>query len=149
MTELRSILFDPSNLSAFGTLETAELTPVFQGDWVYGLNTQIWQTAVVSGTGATVDTDSARLRIQSGTNSAGYAYILPRRAVRYRAGQGMVARFTPVFTAGAANNIQCWGMGSIASNAITDGYFFMYNGTSFGIGHYIRSAAVAFTAQAS
>jgi hypothetical protein len=149
MTYINSIKFDPSNMSAFGTLETAEPTPVFQGDWVYGLNTQVWQSAFASGTGAVVDTDSARLRIQSGTSSNGYAYILPRRAVRYRAGQGQVAKFTPIFTAGSANNIQFWGMANVVSNAITDGYGFMYNGTSFGIGHYIRSAPVAFTAQAN
>ena len=149
MTELRNIRFDPSNMSAFGSLETAEMTPVIQGDWVHGINTQIWQTGVVSGTGATVDTDGARLRIQSGTGAAGYAYQLSRSPIRYRAGQGLTARFTPLFTAGVASNIQFWGVFAVVSNALYDGYGFMYNGTSFGIGHYVRGAAVAFTAQAS
>jgi len=149
MTELRSGLFDRSNMSAFRTLETAELHPVIQGDWVHGINTQIWQAGVTSGTGATVDTNAARLRIQSGTNSAGYAYQLSRRPIRYRAGQGLVARFTPIFTTGVADNIQFWGVGAVVSNAIYDGYGFMYNGASFGVGHYVRGAAVAFTAQAS
>lgn len=148
MTNFRQVDFNPSNQSAFGTLETAELTPVIQGDWVYGINTQIWATPVVSGTGATVDTDSSRLRIQSGTNSAGYAYILSRRPVRYRAGQGTLLRFTPLFTAGVANNIQLWGMGAVAANVPYDGYFFGYNGTSFGIAHYVRGSAT-WTAQAS
>lgn len=148
MTNFRQILLDPSNMSAFGTLETAELTPVFQGDFVYGLNTQLWNTAVVSGTGATVDTDSSRLRIQCGTANNGYAYITSKRPARYRAGEGTVARFTPLFTAGAANNVQLWGMGSIASNAPYDGYFFGYNGTSFGIVHYVRGTPT-WTAQGS
>lgn len=129
--------FNPANQSAFGTLETGELSPSLQGDFVYGLNTQVWQTAVVSGTGATVDTNASRLRIQSGTNNAGYAYILTRRSVRYRAGQGTVVRFTPVFTAGVANNTQIMGIGTIVSNVPYDGYFFGYNGTAFGIVHYI------------
>lgn len=133
-----NVLFDPSNMSAFGTLETGELTPVIQGDFVYGLNTQLWQAGVVSGTGAAVDTDAARLRVQSGTGAAGYAYILSRRPVRYRAGQGTVARFTPVFTAGAANNIQAIGMMTIASSVPSDGYMFGYNGAAFGIVHYNR-----------
>lgn len=135
-----------ANQSAFGTLETAELTPVFQGDFVYGLNTQMWATGVTSGTGATVDTDASRLRIQSGTGAAGYAYIQTRRPARYRAGQGTLARFTPLFSAGIANNIQVWGMFSIASNVPYDGYGFGYNGTNFGIVHYIRGSAT-WTAQ--
>ena len=132
-------LLDPSNMSAFGVSETAELTPVIQGDFSYGINTQIWATPVVSGTGATVDTNLSRLRIQSGTAAAGYAYIQSRRPVRYRAGQGQVARFTPLFNSiGLATNIQLWGMGSIVTNLPYDGYFFGYNGTSFGIVHYNR-----------
>lgn len=137
--------FNPANQSAFGTLETAELTPVIQGDWVYGINTQLWTTPVTSGTGAVVDTNSSRLRIQSGTSSTGYAYLTSRRPVRYRAGQGTVLRTTPLFTTGVANNIQLWGMGSIVSNAPYDGYFFGYNGTSFGIAHYIRGSATWYT----
>ena len=148
MSYFTQVAFQPSNQSAFGTLETADLVPVFQGDFVFGLNTQIWNTAVVSGTGATVDTNAARLRIRSGTNSAGYAYITPRRPARYRAGEGTIIRFTPLFTTGVANNIQLWGMGTIASNTPYDGYFFGYNGTSFGIAHYIRGSAT-WTAQGS
>lgn len=142
-----TIKFDPSNLSAFGEIEVEESTPIFQADWVYGLNSQLWLPAVVSGTGASVDTDSARLRIQSGTDSAGYAYLINRRSVRYRAGQGMVARFTPVFTTGSVNNIQLWGMGNISSNLPYDGYFFGFNGTVFSIAHYNRSSAPTWIAQ--
>lgn len=148
MSLINRVSFNSANQSAFGTLETAELTPVFQGDFVHGLNTQLWNTAVVSGTGATVDTDSGRLRIQSGTSGTGYAYIQNRIPTRYRAGQGTVARFTPIFTTGVADSIQAWGVGNIASNVLYDGYFFGYNGTSFGIVHYVRGTP-AWTAQAS
>lgn len=207
---VEGVNFNPSYTSAFGTLETAELSPVFQGDFIYGLNTQLWEqsytftvtdptvdptsgaiytvnngtftvlynttttlvcngssppsasgtltkvsgtgdatiaysafttsTGVVSGTGATIDTNTRRLRIQSGTGSAGYAYIETRRNARYRAGQGTIVRFTPLFTAGVADNIQLWGMGTIANNAPYDGYFFGYNGTSFGIVHYLAGS---------
>lgn len=143
-----TVQFDPSNLSAFGTLEVADMTPVIQGDFVYGLNTQLWNTAVVSGAGATVDTNASRLRIQSGTAAAGYAYITSRRLVRYRAGQGTTARFTTIFTAGAANNVQLFGMGTISSNVPYDGYFFGYNGTAFGIVRY-AAGTPTWVAQAS
>lgn len=127
----------PSQSSAFGTPETAGLTPIFQADYVHGLNNQLWKPAVTSGTGATVDTNGGRLRIQSGTSGTGYAYVTNRIPARYRAGQGMVARFTPLFTSGVALNVQGWGVGNMVANAPYDGYFFAYNGTSFGIVHYL------------
>ena len=129
---------DPSYSSAFGTLETGELVPVFQGDFVYGLNTQIWNTAVVSG--STIDTNTSRLRIQSGTGSTNYGYITSKKIIRYRAGQGTIARFTPLFTAGVVNNTQLWGVGTMASNVPVDGYFFGYSGTTYGIAYYNNSS---------
>jgi len=138
----QTIQFDPSLVSAFGTLETGELTPVLQGDFTYGLNVQTWNTPLVNGTGAAVDTNSGRLRVQSGTGGSGnYAYITSKKIIRYRAGQGTVARFTPLFTVGVANSIQLWGVGSIVANAPYDGFFFGYNGLLFGIFHYISGVA--------
>lgn len=142
------ISFPLANMSAFGTLETNELEPVFQCDFVYGLNTQIWSTAATSGTGATVDTNARRLRIQSGTSSTSYAYVTSRRIIKYRAGQGITARFTTDFDTGASNNVQAFGCGSIVSNALYDGYFVGYSGTSFGMFHYIAGTP-AFTAATS
>jgi len=137
-TQVSNVLFHPSNLSAFGVLETAELTPVLQGDFIYGLNTQVWQTPTTSGTGATVDTNGSRLRVQSGTDAAGYSYLPSRRPVRYRAGEGVVYRATPIFATGIADSVQFQGMGTIVSNAPYDGYGFGYNGVDFGIFHYNR-----------
>jgi len=127
---------DSSMLSAFGVLETGERTPVLQGDFVHGLNVQVWSTPSTSGTGASVDTNAGRLRIQAGTGGTSYAYITNKFPLRYRAGQGMVALFTPVFDTGVASNVQAWGVGGIASNALYDGYFFAFNGVDFGIYHY-------------
>lgn len=200
--------FPPSNLSAFGVLQIADRTPSFQGDFVYGLNTQMWkyyyvftvtapvtppvygdiytnnnkafvivyisgttlfatgygnpaasgnltrvtgvgstpiifsayttQAGVTFGTGAAVDTNASRMRIQSGTSATGYAYEESRRVARYRAGEGMELVYTPIFTAGVADNVQLWGVGAIHDNAPYDGYFFGYNGVDFGIAHYNR-----------
>lgn len=211
-------LFPVENMSAFGTLETAEMTPIIQGDFVYGINKQIWaynyvftvtspaaapaygdlytnsnnyymvlyssgttlvcagtgdpsatgnltratgsgstpiaysafttSAGVTNGTGATIDTNVSRLRIQSGTSSTGYSYLLSRRPIRYRAGQGTTARFTPLFTSGSADNIQLWGLGSLVNNAPYDGYFFGYNGTSFGIAHYTAGTPVWYSQDA-
>jgi len=122
------VQFDASNLSPFGTLEVGELTPVIQMDFVYGINSQTGLATTANS--ATVDTNLGRLRLQSGTNSAGSGIFNSRKTAKYRAGQGMVARFTGVFATGTANNTQIVGVGSSA-----DGYFFGYNGTTFGILH--------------
>lgn len=121
-----------SNVSAFGDITTAENEPVLQLDFVYGINTQTGVSTTANS--ATVDTDSGRLRLQSGTNSAGSAIFNSRKIVKYRAGQGVTARFTPVFATGTASNTQIWGIGNA-----NDGYFFGYNGTTFGILHRIRT----------
>lgn len=113
--------------SAFGTLETGELTPLVQLDFIYGVNTQTG-VITVSGSGAAVDTNAGRLRVQSGTGAAGSAVFNSRQTAKYRPGQGVTARFTGVFATGTANNTQLIGVGTA-----NDGYFFGYNGTAFGI----------------
>lgn len=43
MTNIHRVDFNPANVSAFGDLNTMELTPILQGDFVTGLNRQIWR----------------------------------------------------------------------------------------------------------
>jgi len=115
-----------SNVSAFGDILVANLTPVIQIDFIYGINTQTGTSTVANS--ATVDTNLSRLRLQSGTNSAGAATFQSIRIARYRAGEGMVARFTAVWTNNAASSTQVVGVGNTQV-----GYFFGYNGTAFGL----------------
>ena len=118
---------DSSYLSAFGTLETAELTPLVQLDWIYGINTQTGSTTGTTGTVATATTSSGRLALTCGTDNNGQAVFTSRRTAKYRPGQGITARFTTIFTNNLSGNTQIAGIG----NAV-DGYFVGYNGTSFG-----------------
>jgi hypothetical protein len=115
-----------SNVSAFGDLITAQLTPVVQLDFVYGINVQTGTATTANS--ATVDTNLSRLRLQSGTNAAGAASFSSNRIARYRAGEGMIARFTGVWTVNAASSTQVIGIGNTQI-----GYFFGFNGTVFGI----------------
>ena len=115
-----------SNLSAFGDILTARLMPVISLDFIYGINTQTGTTAIV--TTGVVDTNASRLRIQSGTGAAGSGVFQSQRIARYRAGEGMLARFTAVWTTSAASSTQVVGVGNA-----TVGYFFGFNGTAFGI----------------
>jgi hypothetical protein len=121
------------NISPFMDLIAMQLTPVVQIDFVHGINIQLGTSTVANS--ATVDTNESRLRLQSGTNSAGSAIFNTKRSAKYRAGQGMIARFTPLFTVGVANSKQIWGIGNV-----NDGYFIGYNGADFGILH--RNATV-------
>ncbi len=132
-----------ANVGAFNDLVVTLLEPVVQMDFVYGINTQTGVSSV-SGTGAAVDTDAQRLRVQSGTSSTGSAAFYTRAIAKYRAGQSMVARFTPIFATGTANNLQIQGVGNV-----NDGYFFGYSGTAFGILHRIRGSDAGFVAQTS
>ena len=115
-----------SNVSAFGDIIAVAHTPVIQLDFVFGINTQTGTSSVV--TTGVVDTNASRLRIQTGVGVAGAGTFQSTRIARYRAGQGMMARFTAAWTNSAANSTQVVGVGNTQV-----GYFFGYNGTAFGL----------------
>ena len=114
------------SVSAFGDLNVAILTPVIQLDFIYGVNTQTGTTAIV--TTGVADTNASRLRLQTGVGADGEATFTSKRIARYRAGQGMMTRFTALWGSSAANSTQVIGVGNTQV-----GYFFGYNGTAFGI----------------
>ena len=81
--------------SAFGESIAVPVTPVLQLDALYGLETNKFET-FTSGTGIT--TSNTLMTVSSGTGAYGYSVIRSKRAVRYRPGQGALARFTAQFT---------------------------------------------------
>ncbi len=115
-----------NNTSAFGDINVAELTPVLQVDFVYGILTSLGGGTIANG--GIVDGNSGRLRLQTGTNTAGSAIYQTIKVAKYRPGQGVDAKFTRVFETGVANSQQEIGMGDLV-----DGYFYGYVGTQFGI----------------
>lgn len=122
--------FNSANLGPFGDLITSNLTPIFQTDAIYGLLSQ-QVSNTISGTGALVDTNNSRYRIQSGTTATtGSALLTSVIPFRYRAGEGVLVRFTSVFNTGTVGNVQELGVGTTK-----DKYCFGYNGTSYGILH--------------
>lgn len=120
------------NLGAFGDLVVAEKTPLVQMDFVYGIHPQLAISTATNG--GSVSAVSGLLALQSSTTNNGSATFFSRNPARYRAGQGITARFTVIFTTGVAASTQTAGMGDNG-----DGYFYGYNGTSFGILHKNRS----------
>ena len=129
-----------SPINPFGSVSVESLTPIFQTDPVYGIN----PTEVVATTGLGYDPGVAPPAANSGTNTAtgnlfkcstgttaySFATMQSRKRLRYRAGQGVVGRFTALWSAPVASSTVVAGFGSGES-----GFFFGYNGTAFGILH--------------
>lgn len=118
----------------FGAVHTESLRPIFQVDAVYGINPR----AAVATTGhltggvtSATNTGTGNLFTSStGTTALSFASIQSRERLRYRAGQGVVGRFTMMFSTPVASSILVAGFGTGES-----GFYFGYNGTSFGILH--------------
>lgn len=127
--------------SVFGEQLVAIPSPFAQGDFVYGLNSNIVSNST---TGSGTATSANQMAVVSTTAAASSsATIRSVRTAKYRAGQGVLARFTAVFTAGVANSSQTAGM----FNA-QDGFGVGYNGTSFGV-LWRRNSVNTWTAQAA
>lgn len=134
---LEVAIHDP--ILPFGSIHTEGLTPVFQSDGIYGINASqfITTTGLAVDAGPTPGSNSASvsnpdgmLKCSTGTTAYSFSSIQSRRRLRYRAGQGIIGRFAGFFSTPAASSIVVGGFGSAES-----GYFFGYNGTSFGILH--------------
>lgn len=117
----------PSGFSAFGEPLGLTLTPVIQLDAIYGVGTDLIQT-YTSGTGSAASSDHNTYYVSCGTSQYGYGVLRSKRFARYRPGQGALARFTAMFTAGVAGTTQRAGLFS-QEQALQFGY----DGTKFGI----------------
>lgn len=110
----------------FGSIHTESLRPEFQVDGVYGINSGLC-TSGVTGSGWTYTSNSSFV-CQTGTQIYSSAYLQSRRRLRYRPGQGLVARFTALFETSAVNSYQVAGVGHAE-----DGVYFGYKDATFGI----------------
>ena len=137
---IETAIKDPT--SVFGEVITAELTPVVQADFVYGINANLFSSTV---TGSGTATSTNQMGVASTTAAATSSSLIQSlRRAKYRAGEGLISRFTAQFTAGAANSTQTAGM----RNADIDGWFIGYNGTQFGI-MYRRNGVDTWIAKSS
>jgi hypothetical protein len=121
---LEVAIADP--VTGFGDLRTAELTPVVQLQFPYNINGDILNTTLANG--GTVTAANSMAVLQSSTATNGSAVMESIRQIKYRSGLGALARFTTLYTTGVAGATQIAGVGDEE-----DGFFFGYNGTSFGI----------------
>jgi len=127
--------YTPEPLTAFGETVATHLEPRIQIDAVYGIRTTDHET-FTDGASGTVAAASSVFVCTTGTSVGGYGVIRSKRIVRYRPGQGIRARFTAYYSAGVANSLLISGLFSA-----TDGLFFGYSGTTFGILRRVAGAA--------
>lgn len=114
----------------FGEVSVESMTPIFQSDAVYGVNASEL-LATTDGTSGTATASGNLFAVGTGATTAGrFGSLESRKRLRYRPGQGIVARFTMLFGTPKSNNVQVVGVGTAESTLA-----FGYNGTSFGILH--------------
>jgi hypothetical protein len=115
-----------NNQTAFGELKTAHPTPIFQNLFSYNINSRIWITETANS--GTISQANAMAIVSTGTTTASTALLESKRKIKYRAGQGVIARFTGIFTTPVAGTKQLLGIGDDEN-----GFFFGYNGLDFGV----------------
>ena len=109
-------------LTAFGELEVAENTPVFQTDFVYGGPHEQLHTETTQTSGTVTYSDNMAV-CDSGETALGLAAITSKRFVKYRPGQGVKMRCTVLFDTPTAASIQAVGL-SNGESGILLGYRF-------------------------
>lgn len=110
--------------TAFGEMSVAQPDPLVQISAQYGIRDNAL-IAALGGTCAAVDSNYV---ISSGTGANNVAALVSSDQAPYRAGQGLITRFTSVFDTPQENSTQVAGfLNSEVSFA------FGYNGTDFGI----------------
>lgn len=112
--------------TAFGEALTGSLTPVIGLTYAYNLNPLLVTTENNQSGSAAVSNSMAQLSTGAAANSS--SCLKSNQNVSYQPGMGVRARFTGMFTTGAANSTQIIGIGDAG-----EGYFFGYNGASFGL----------------
>lgn len=124
--------------SAFNELLFVQPEPKVQLEFPYNIVNTDYAT-LTTATGGTTSVANSLLSLTTTTTSGSLAKLASNYVLNYQSGQGSASIFTAVFTTGVANNIQIIGVGSAASTTtsanygVSDGFFFGYNGTSFGI----------------
>ena len=112
--------------TAFGEMLMAEMTPLLQLGFTYNLLPQITVTDVTgSGTVTHADQMVVASTGAATNSSARLGSLIP---VKYRPGQGVLLRFTGLFSPGVAGNTQM--IGGFDS---VNGMGFGYDGTDFGV----------------
>ena len=125
--------YDVGGRTAFGEISTAQVNPLFQLDGLYGItdDNDFQLNSALSGSQSV---DSAGLMtVSSGTTAGAFATLRSKRSVRYRPGQGSMARFTAMFPTGHTAGYQQVAGYLNQSDLIGVGYNFPSAKTEFAV----------------
>lgn len=114
--------------SAFGEVLTASPSEEVSIDFNYNINADLIDSQ--ANQSGSVTQSNAQAVVASGAAANSSGRLLSKERIHYIPGRGVRARFTALFTTGVADSEQIAGVGD-ASN----GFFFGYNGTAFGVLH--------------
>lgn len=112
--------------TAFGELLVAQ--PLSQAGWNFAYNINSGMVKPTTSGTATIVQSGGMAVLQTGTTSGSRAYIETNNVLRYVIGVGGMLRISALFTSGVSAGTQLIGYGDD-----TDGFFFGYNGNSFGV----------------
>lgn len=121
------------SLTIFGQQKVESEQAIVQEIYSYSINPRIFKTTLVAG--GTVSQADSMAVVGSSTTTASTATLETIKKCKYRSGEGLVARFSALFTAGVAGTTQLAGVGNAA-----DFLGFGYNGASFGVLHRNNSS---------
>ncbi len=113
-------------LTAFGEFCVAEPTPIIQGNFSYSIHADLFKTVLVAS--GTVSQSNGQAVISSGAAINSSAQIASRKVIHYKSGQGIICRFTAIFSTGVTGNTQL--IGPFDSD---NGFGFGINGANFSI----------------
>ena len=125
---INSVIIGSASKTAFGEMLVAAPDTIVQLSFPYNINAE-YVTTTVTGSGTVTQANGMSV-ISSGAASSSSAMLQSTYRLHYQPGQGAVSLFTAVFTAGVTGNTQISGIGNTQ-----DGFFFGFNGASFGILH--------------
>lgn len=116
--------------TAFGGSISESIKPVVQ----IIFDTPFIRTDVLDihedGAGSSVSIDNSRALVTAGVTATGHAILQSVKTIQYKPGFGVLNRFSAAFGTPDANVEQLAGLGNSGN-----GFYFGYNGTSFGILH--------------
>ncbi len=130
ITNQRAIQSTPpeEGKTAFGENLVSQLVDQENVDFAFGNINQLVVTEVNSGSSSVTNANQLAT-VTAGAAASQFAQLRTRR-LRYVTGHGNRGRFTAQFSTGEANTTQTAGIGDVSN-----GFFFGYNGTAFGILH--------------
>jgi hypothetical protein len=139
--EIKEALREILQQASYGEMVTTDLFAEVQVKFPYNINTR--EVVVTENASGTVSWADQEAKVSSGAATSSSAIMESLNNISYQTGEGGLVRVGARFTAGVAGNQQRVGLGNG-----TDGLFFGYNGTSFGILR-LHNTTETWTAQSS